>query len=221
MSAKRRVSYVIPPPTEPVPRLELPSFGASRLGSAGPLLIPASGVTGNSLDEYSKWSRHPRHRLGVNALALDYSTQLAGRSAPEGILYSGGRDGLVLSWDLQLPMKNRTPKENEGRHKWEAMTGWEDDATDSEEEYYPTSSGDILGTVVGNVERRKRATMKGSVLPYEQQWEMDVESFRAGQPSSFRQCAQLHFLTGWVNDLCLVNYNQTGVFKNLVISAVL
>ncbi|KAJ4467946.1 hypothetical protein C8J55DRAFT_438077 [Lentinula edodes] len=211
MSAKRRVSYVIPPPTEPVPRLELPSFGASRLGSAGPLLIPASGVIGSSLDEHPKWSRHPRHRLGVNALALDYSTQLAGRSAPEGILYSGGRDGLVLSWDLQLPMKNRAPKENEGRHRWEAMTGWEDDATDSEEEYYPTSSGDILGTVVGTVDRRKRATRKGSVLPYEQQWEMDVESFQAGQPSSFRQCAQLHFLTGWVNDLCLVNYNQTVV----------
>ena len=132
MSAKRRISYVIPPPTEPIPRLQLPSFGASRSGSAGPLLIPAHV---NSPDDYPKWSRHPRHRLGVNALALDYSTQLVGRSAPEGILYSGGRDGLVLSWDLQLPMKKRSQRENERKHSWEVMTGWADDALD-----YPTTS---------------------------------------------------------------------------------
>ncbi|KAJ4483357.1 hypothetical protein J3R30DRAFT_1767713 [Lentinula aciculospora] len=208
MSAKRRVSYVIPPPTEPVPRLQLPSFGASRLGSAGPLLMP----NGSSPDEYPKWSRHPRHRLGVNALALDYSTQLAGRSAPEGILYSGGRDGLVLSWDLQLPMKKRIPMELERKYSWEAMTGWADDGMDSEEEDFPiTSSGDILGTVVGTVDRRKRATKPGSMLPYEHQWETNIDAFRAGQPSSFRQCAQLHFLTGWINDLSLVNYNQTVI----------
>ncbi|KAJ3802993.1 hypothetical protein GGU11DRAFT_849688, partial [Lentinula aff. detonsa] len=207
--AKRRISYVIPPPTEPVPRLELPSFGASRLGSAGPLLIPAND---NSPDDYPKWSRHPRHRLGVNALALDYSTQLVGRSAPEGILYSGGRDGLVLSWDLQLPMKKRIPKDHERKSSWEAMTGWADDGMDSEEEDFPiTSSGDILGTVVGTVDRRKKATKNGSPLPYEHQWETNLDVFRPGQPSSFRQCAQLHFLTGWVNDLCLVNYNQTAV----------
>ncbi|KAJ3840110.1 hypothetical protein EV361DRAFT_944237 [Lentinula raphanica] len=209
MSAKRRISYVIPPPTEPIPRLQLPSFGASRSGSAGPLLIPAHV---NSPDDYPKWSRHPRHRLGVNALALDYSTQLVGRSAPEGILYSGGRDGLVLSWDLQLPMKKRSQRENERKHSWEVMTGWADDALDSEEEDFPmTSSGDILGTVVGNADRRKKATRNGFPLPHEHHWETDLDAFQPGQPSHFRQCAQPHFLTGWVNDICLVNYNQTVI----------
>ena len=42
---------------------------------------------------------HPRHRLGVASLALDTSTQLVGRAAFEGILYSDGKDGLVMSWD--------------------------------------------------------------------------------------------------------------------------
>lgn len=136
MSTKRRVSYVIPPSVDPVPRLQLPSFGASRLGSAGPLLIPADG---DSPDDFHR-SRHPRHRLGITALALDSSTGLTGRSAPEGILYSAGvffhfsnqicserstrcigRDGLVLSWDLQLPLKKRTPKEKERSGKWEKV----------------------------------------------------------------------------------------------------
>ncbi|KAK9722920.1 hypothetical protein K7432_002305 [Basidiobolus ranarum] len=46
----------------------------------------------------------PAHLLGINSLALDTSTS-ATSGAPEGILYSAGRDGLVSSWDLHLPFK--------------------------------------------------------------------------------------------------------------------
>ncbi|KAE9411423.1 WD40 repeat-like protein [Gymnopus androsaceus JB14] len=204
MSTKRRVSYVIPPPDHVPPRLQLPSFGASRLGSAGPLLIPADG---DSPGEFHR-PRHPRHRLGITALALDCSTELTGHSAPEGILYSAGRDGLVLSWDLQLPMKKRKPKEEERPGKWEKITGWADSIDEDEDEGPISVPGDILGTVVGT--RRKRPTKLGEqTLPYENQWEIDVDAVQPGQPSSFRQCAQLH--TDWINDIVLCNYNQTVV----------
>ncbi|KAF5393440.1 hypothetical protein D9757_000632 [Collybiopsis confluens] len=207
MSFKKRVSYVIPPPTDSVPRLQLPSFGASRLGSIGPLLVPANDLP----DETHKWSRHPRHRLGVSSLALDVSTELAGSSAPEGILYSGGRDGLVISWDLQLQMKKRKFQEEERRlaGKWEVMTGWADDVVDEDEEEIVASDGDILGTVVGAAGRKKRALKFGSTVPYESQWEVNLDAFNPGQPTYFRQCAQSH--TDWVNDIVLCNYNQTVV----------
>lgn len=43
------------------------------------------------------------HRLGVNGLAVD-STQ--------SILYSGGRDGAICAWNLNLDLKNAIPSEN-------------------------------------------------------------------------------------------------------------
>ncbi|KAJ4267356.1 hypothetical protein NW762_003461 [Fusarium torreyae] len=39
------------------------------------------------------------HRLGVNGLAVDNES---------AILYSGGRDGIVCAWDLNLDLKNRS-----------------------------------------------------------------------------------------------------------------
>ncbi|KAJ2801736.1 hypothetical protein H4R20_003560, partial [Coemansia guatemalensis] len=47
---------------------------------------------------------HPQgHTLGVNALALSLQP---GQVAEEGgILFSGGRDGMVKAWDLHLPMR--------------------------------------------------------------------------------------------------------------------
>ncbi|KAJ7765499.1 hypothetical protein DFH07DRAFT_737719 [Mycena maculata] len=205
--AKRRVSYIIPPPNEPVPYLELPSQTAVRLGLVRPLLILSKHQPPPDLDQATR-TRHPRHRLGVAALALDTSTQLSGHSAPEGILYSGGRDGLVLSWDLALPMRRRTPPDSAARRgRWEALTGWADDAIDEEGEEAderPTSDGDILGDVTAGAARRRHPS--NGELPHEEQWEMDGEPTRA---SSFRQCVQTH--TDWVNDILLCNYNQTLV----------
>ncbi|KAJ7760582.1 hypothetical protein B0H16DRAFT_1369841 [Mycena metata] len=206
--AKRRVSYIIPPPTEPVPRLALPPPTASRLGLVHPLLVPQSQ---QPLDhEHHSRSRHPRHRLGVAALALDTSTQLASRAAPEGILYSAGRDGLVLSWDLGLPLRRRSPSDVAPRRaRWETLTGWADDAIDEEAEEAderPTSDGDVLGEVTAFAARRRPS---GGIreLPHEEQWEMDPDA--SPRKGSFRQCAQTH--TDWVNDIVLCNYNQTLV----------
>lgn len=80
-----------------------------------------------------------RHTLAVQAVALDLSTPLhyrgggengSGGDAPGGILYSGGRDGLLMSVDLGLPTRRRRFKY--GR-TWD--DGRDSDSDDSEPEY--------------------------------------------------------------------------------------
>lgn len=229
VQARRRVSYVIQPPTSAVQLLHLPAHGISRLGVIGPLLVPQSRYKDvlSQDDKVSARPTHPRHRLGVASLALDPSTMLTGRHAPEGILYSGGRDGMVVGWDLGIPMKARKPQEFSSSSRkggrWEVMTGWADDVIDEEAEdgdERVVSDGDVLGDVTGP---QPRASTKSDMVQ-EPLWETDVTMYRPGtvralnydvlkthifaQHSQFRQCAQAH--TDWVNDILLCNYNQTG-----------
>ena len=184
---RKRVSYVIPPPGDNVPRLQLPPHAVPRNGATGPLLIQArcNLDVPNSL----RVAQHPRHRLGVASLALDTSTHLSGRSSPEGILYSGGRDGLVLSWDLGIRTKKRTQKygvttsamqRNCGR--WEIMTGWADDIIeeDPEEGEEPIRDGDVLGEVKEVSGRGRKRDIDPSI-PFEQQWETDGDAFEEGK----------------------------------------
>jgi WD repeat-containing protein 48 len=129
----------------------------------------------------------------VPALALDTSTRLADRPTPEGILYSGGRDGLVISWDLRIAMQKRkhTPHREEGSKRakrvgtWEAMTGWADDSIEEEgEEAEEKTFGD--GDILGDVGKRLK-TRRSNVgeIPYEHQWEMDMEAYNSGKVSFF------------------------------------
>ena len=199
--ARRRVSYIIPPPSEPVPRLQLPPHGASKTGSSAPLLIPFRSHHAHDGSEDTtythpaeSWPRgttHPRHRLGVCALALDTATPLVGRSAPEGILYTGARDGLVLSWDLGIGMRRRERRygaASERMHRkvgrWEIMTGWadEDDLAEDDEDEEVRSDGDVLGEVSGSISRRRRRRTKAEDdIPWEGQWETDLGVFQPGQ----------------------------------------
>lgn len=111
----RRVSYVVPPPSagERLPVLGLPPWDVRRRGHPGPLYTErarALSPNGNGNGAGRESSDHPRHRLAVQALALDLSTALSSTEAepaPAGILYTGGRDGLVSSWELGLPTRRR------------------------------------------------------------------------------------------------------------------
>ncbi|KAF8493727.1 WD40 repeat-like protein [Russula emetica] len=211
---RRRVSYGIPfpPSAVPVPRLWLPPLGYDRQGSVNPIVIPNSA-------QHSEPTLHPpsenepRHRLGVSALALDTTTQLVGRLSPEGILYTGARDGLVIAWDLNIPMRERVYNDHVTRHsssRWELLTGWVDPVVDDvpSEDQELRSDGDILGDVRGSSRRRRMsgAAATSGCVPFEHQWEPDVDAFRPGQPSTFRQAAQIH--SDWVNDILLCNQNQ-------------
>lgn len=177
---RRRVSYAIPPPSlDPVPRLQLPPHDVPRRGTTGPLLIPLHSIAPPAPN--FKVAQHPKHRLGVSCLALDTSTQLVGRASPEGILYTAGRDGLVISWELAIPMRSRTQRYGtSGRslRRWEVMTNWADDiieeeAEDSEE---MRSDGDVLGEVTGKARRR---IPQDASIPYEEQWETDMDAYQA------------------------------------------
>lgn len=205
--ARRRVSYVIPPATDPVSSLKLPAEGTSRLGVFGPQLIYHES---SAQEKRAKLQRQPRHRLGVSSLALDTSTHLAGRSSPEGILYSGGRDGLILSWDLGISMKKKglgmMNSASEARGRWEMMTGWSDREIDQEHEEGEkfTTDGDILGDVPFHGRRRRKLA-----IPYEQQWEIDFRMVESGKYAEFRQSTQAN--VDWINDIALCNLNQTVI----------
>ena len=86
-----------------------PSFpGASKRSLGNPIQQSRSSRPARP----TQW--HPEHTLGVSALALDTSTVIDSSTSgsghrPAGILYSGGRDGLVASWELGLPLQHRDP----------------------------------------------------------------------------------------------------------------
>lgn len=188
-----RVSYVIPPPNDPAPRLQLPNLGTPRNGATGPILQPYYDTYPKS--NASSPAKIPRHRLGVVCLALDRTTRLQGKSSPEGILYSGGRDGQVLSHDLGLPMKRRTAKP-QYLCNWEGRTGWDEDAIDEEETDGPGLS-DNPGRTPGELNAH-----------LESLWETDLSSFKPGQVSLgvFYICILI--------DLICIGYAFPTVFSN-------
>ncbi|KAF8516481.1 hypothetical protein JB92DRAFT_2251756 [Gautieria morchelliformis] len=223
--SQARVSYVIPAPAQIPPRLALPPLGTTKNGAIRPLLIPAPASTPTATTRstqansggHQRTQLHPRHRLGISSLALDSSTQLSGKTCPEGILYTGGRDGQIIAWELGLKTKQRQHRDRYAERgpvwrkgRWEILTGWSDiDERDEEEEETIVNDGDILGDVVdsGGHKRRKSEALTEEIH-HEETWEYDADS-SSSPPSTFRQCLQTH--TDWVNDILLCNLNQTVV----------
>ncbi|KAL5522230.1 hypothetical protein ACEPAF_2087 [Sanghuangporus sanghuang] len=221
-SSRRHVTYVVPSPPSAIPRLRLPPEGAPRNGQTSPIMIPARSIGSEKSPSngIGKKSRYPRHRLAVAAFALDTATQLVGRDSPEGILYSGGRDGMIMAWDLGMPMKPRSPRFSASLQdgtrrmgRWERLTIDEDDDNaiyEEDDDEWPISDGDVLGDVVGSSGRRgSRYWMKVDDVPYEQRWEIDMRRVEGGQPAFWRKHVQAH--TDWVNDMLLCNLNQTVI----------
>lgn len=202
-SVSRRVSYILPAPNEPPPLLSLPALGERRRGQTAPYLVPKS-ETQNGFRSKNPFlspeeaaperSGHPRHSLGITSLALDTSTLLSNTQSPGGILYSGGRDGLVASWELGVPHRRRRggkyeilPGRGGGRKvRWERIGDgaemWDDEDEedfDDEEDEFSTEeeiSDDWVGANVDRVMEglSRRKTARGEV-PYEDRWEVDKE----------------------------------------------
>ncbi|WWD05216.1 hypothetical protein V865_003289 [Kwoniella europaea PYCC6329] len=231
MVTSRRVSYILPSPDQPPPLLSLPPLGQQRQGHPSPFFIPKTDGSGASTPGSALGSRnpfltaqtsltekpsHPRHCLGITSLALDTSTLLSESDSPGGILYTGGRDGLVASWELNVPHKKRRGGRYEilpGRGqkvKWERIgDGAEffDDEESEDDENDRLSSEDEGDGWVGVSQNQKN---KGEI-PYEDRWEIDKDEIANSKPppTTFRQSAQTH--TDWVNAMLLCNLNQTVI----------
>ena len=203
---RRRVSYGIPfpPSAVPIPRLCLPPFGYDRQGSVNPIVI-------SNFAQHPEPTLHPpsenepRHRLGALAPLPSHSTSPSSSAAlsPEGILNTGARDGFVISWDLNIPVRKRIHNHHFARHSSSAVM--------------------VISLAMSGSSRRRRMSgaRTSGCIPFEHQWELDVDAFRPGQvcfalcalflpnqpsifkPSTLRQAAQIH--SDRVNDILLCN----------------
>lgn len=211
---RTRISYTIPPPSvnEPIQRLGLPPLHAARNGRSQPLLVPFSpGEYDRDKEKNGRKRRTDephRHRLGIQSLALDTSTPLPSRGGPEGILWTGGRDGLIIAHDIGIVQSERRwkygfgPGPGEGRKSkgvWEVLTGWEDrdddysnykeDGNESEEneDAYGVvgGDGDVLGDYVpvnGVGSGRNKVRKWDGVIPFEERWEVDTTNTKVRPP---------------------------------------
>ncbi|WWC62960.1 uncharacterized protein I303_105558 [Kwoniella dejecticola CBS 10117] len=238
MVTSRKVSYILPTPDQPAPLLSLPPLGQQRQGHPAPFFLPkgetngsGANTPGGTLSSRNPFlsqtqiqttqpddkPAHARHCLGITSLALDTSTLLSDSSSPGGILYTGGRDGLVASWELNVPHKKRRggryevqPGRGE-RVKWERIGDgaefFDDDEFEDEdgEDNDRLSSEDETDGWVGVTPKQK------GEVPYEDRWELDRDELNAAKPppTTFRQSAQTH--TDWVNAMLLCNLNQTVI----------
>lgn len=132
-------------------------------------------------------------------MTIDLSTHIAGKPTPEGILYSAGRDGLVVARELGAPTKPRIRQHRESpaarhRHRrgdWKAMTGWDDDQDDSDEENdgsdedsIPDFDEPVLEGIYGAPSRSTnpfRAPLDKSI-PYERRWQVDTDRLDDVEP---------------------------------------
>lgn len=135
--------------------------------------------------------RHPRHVLPVSSLALDTTTVIGGPHSdgvrPQGILYTGGRDGLVGAWELGLEMQPR--------------------ASGVRAEMGPVATA--APHFASSQDRSEEAQQSHWQV---MQPRADAQSGRRAlsSPASarFRQCIGSH--TDWINDIVLCNNNQIG-----------
>lgn len=159
----------------------------------------------------------------MQALALDLSTAVSsgdstarsdGEAAPDGLLYTGGRDGLLCSWECSLPTKRR--RRGYGTQpEVDEDAGSDSDLDDSDDERQTVPAMDKLklndlgNRPVSVASTRNRSPMpsgarprrdsststtKDDSLPVEERWEIDAERVQSAPApkSTFRQAVQSH-----------------------------
>lgn len=166
--SRKRVSYSLATPDVAPPELGLPDAPSEEVRPFGPryhVLQPNNTAAAPA-------ATHPTHCLGVTALALDTTTVLHGSDSPRGILYTGGRDGLVASWEQGVPMRPASAGRSgeEEYVKWERIGVFDSDTEDEEDE----------DEEFGFINARHGADV---VRPTEQEgtrWTVDREAIRGG-----------------------------------------
>lgn len=111
----QRVSYALSNVDYPPQYFKLPSYAETIELSRNPLeaasvkLIPSDQQVPVQRNGPTYSKDHPRHTLPISSLAIDSLTPLQNETqdhSPAGILYMGGRDGMISSWELDLPMRS-------------------------------------------------------------------------------------------------------------------
>ncbi|PWN39402.1 hypothetical protein IE81DRAFT_369128 [Ceraceosorus guamensis] len=218
-TAARRLTYSLPPRDDTLPEFAIPSLQSSfqRRGRSQPLLEqlpPSTPVPARSNFTFQESGRpsHPRHTLPVTSLALDVSTSVqdqemasTSQHTPRGILYTGGRDGLLAAWELGLPLRKR---------RRQRAAAWDDELRDGAQR--ERDSDDIQCVAQHHVPGASGLAsdledeVDESETPVEQHWQVDPSRRDEPLPQPrFRQCVQNH--TDWINDILLCNSNQTVV----------
>ncbi|MCO5549539.1 hypothetical protein L7F22_003011 [Adiantum nelumboides] len=199
----QRISYVLPNVERPPRYFALPTLSQANEGPAyvrsGPLLLPhpeEEALLSGTQSVNKSSNSHPRHSLPISSLAIDTSTIVQNTNAPGGILYAGGRDGMISAWDLDLPMRKKSRR---NRMQHDEMTDYDEEAT-----------AGLLDDHWGQSESRFGRFHSYSST---REWEVDTSGLYDGhtnvRPATFRQCIGSH--TDWVNEILLCNQNQTVV----------
>jgi hypothetical protein len=91
-----------------------------------------------------------------------FSSQNDSAPQPRGLLYSGGRDGLVISWDLGLKLRKREERyafaDEEANKKNRVSSVWSLDLDEQGLEIGERTSGD-----------------RSNEIPWEMRWEVGEE----------------------------------------------
>ena len=171
MVTRKRVSYTLATPSATPPALGLSPPQHDQIGRAAPSyrVFPATTPRQAVAPE----ATHPAHCLGVTALALDKTTLLHGQDAPAGILYTGGRDGLVASWEQGVPMKRAEKGVEEEYVKWEKI-GVVDDEEETEED------DSEFGYIGGNTRSTGDAIARKGRDDGSAKWIVDHEAIQGG-----------------------------------------
>jgi WD repeat-containing protein 48 len=207
----RRVSYILPAPSEPPQYLSLPSLDQPRRGHPSPFFIPKNGQSRNGSGDFQSRNpflspdevdesapapaqpkqNQPKHCLGVTSLALDTSTLLENNQSPGGILYSGARDGLVCSWELNVPHKRRRGGRYEiqpgrgSRVKWEKVGDGAEFFEEDEDDYDDEDGSGERDRDSSDDEDEAAVNGKPrGEVPYEDRWEVDAEAIAQAKVSS-------------------------------------
>lgn len=211
----RRVSYSLPLSTSTsssnqsqLPILQIPSPGQARHPSRNfdprPLIIPVKSNHHSNHSQFSISDHLPRHSLGINAFAIDFSTQIQDKDGPQGILYTGSKDGLVAAWELSIPTKLRSSPLYPQIFKPTAHSSSSDPQESDSNQFDQSPSNQSTP----NTPQDPTSSSSQDII-YENRYEIDQAKLSQAPlpPTTLRQCVQSH--TDWCNDIVLCNHNQT------------
>ncbi|KAJ3089985.1 hypothetical protein HK102_005000 [Quaeritorhiza haematococci] len=156
-----------------------------------------------------------KHTAGINALALDLTTPTEFDGRPGGILYTGGRDSVINSWDLHLEFAKHEqptpPPQDHTQHQKPASTSFSISSDTQDPDFRILARKESEDNGSGTKARKCEDTV-GLRQSREGVGEIHAKNSgdwvnKTGVPTTkHRRTFQHH--SDWVNDMVLCNNNQ-------------